>query len=99
MTVKISVPLRDSSFRSVMICSESREERPLVGSSMNRIEGARMTSSAMLMRFLWPPLMIFFIMEPTLRSLISERPSLFSVSRTRLWIASLFRCPKQSFDA
>ena len=69
MFTKISFPFRASSLSRSITFSESREERPEVGSSRKRMEGSRMISSAMFSLFRCPPLMMFILGDPTLRSL------------------------------
>ena len=79
-----------------MTFSESRLERPDVGSSTKRMPGSRMSSRAMLRRLRWPPEIILLRGEPTWRSLRSYSPRSLRVLSTLALISSSERPLKQS---
>jgi len=66
MTENTSFPLTVRSLRRSISVSESLEESPDVGSSINNTDGSLISSSAIFSLFLWPPLITLLNGLPTL---------------------------------
>ena len=77
-----------------MIFSESRDERPEVGSSTKSTAGSLMSSSAILSLFLCPPLIDLLRTFPTLKFVMEESPKSFKVLLTLLTIKSYYHILK-----